>query len=229
MNIVIMLGILGGTAILKAKLPPLTLRRIATPFGFAEVYSGANLAVVKRHQFNMPPAEINHRANLAALKAAGVDRLILICSTGGMKPEFKPGDFVIASDFFCPWTIPTLHEHDLYHVPPALDEELRRGLKELVPEAKDGVYLQTKGPRFETAVEIAMFADISDVVGMTAASEITLANELGIPVAALCTVDNYANGVADAGRLDYADLVKAAEKNASRMSELIEKMIEKFA
>ncbi|HJJ30756.1 MAG TPA: MTAP family purine nucleoside phosphorylase [Methanocorpusculum sp.] len=228
MNIVIMLGIVGGTAILKAKLPPLTLRRTATPFGYAEVYQGSNLAVLKRHQFNTPPAEINHRANFAALKAAGVDRLILICSAGGMKPEFKPGDFVITSDFFCPWTIPTFHEHDLYHVPPVLDEGLRQGLKELVPEAKDGVYIQTKGPRFETAAEIAKFADISDVVGMTAASEIALANELGIPVAAFCSVDNYANGVST-DKVSYDEIVAAAEKNASRMSELIEKMIEKFA
>ncbi|HJJ26738.1 MAG TPA: MTAP family purine nucleoside phosphorylase [Methanocorpusculum sp.] len=229
MNIVIMLGIIGGTAILKAKLPPLTLKRVATPFGFAEVYLGENLAVLKRHQFNTPPAEINHRANLAALKIVGVDRLILICSVGGMKEEYRPGDFVIASDIFSPSTIPTLHEHDLYHVAPSLDENLRQSLKELVPEAKDGVYAQSIGPRFETKAEIAEFAEISDVVGMTAASEITLANELEIPVAALCSVDNYANGVCDADAPEYAELVKAAEKNAAKMSLLIEQMIEKFA
>ena len=229
MNIVIMLGIIGGTAILKAKLPPLTLKRVATPFGFAEVYLGENLAVLKRHQFNTPPAEVNYRANLAALKIVGVDRLILICSVGGMTEEYRPGDFVIASDIFSPWTIPTLHEHDLYHVAPSLDENLRQSLKELVPEAKDGVYIQTKGPRFETKAEIAEFASISDVVGMTAASEITLANELEIPVAAFCSVDNYANGVCDAGGLEYDELVKAAEKNAAKMSLLIEQMIEKFA
>lgn len=229
MNIVIMLGIIGGTAILKAKLPPLTLKRVATPFGFAEVYLGENLAVLKRHQFSTPPAEINHRANLAALKIVGVDRLILICSVGGITEEYRPGDFVIASDIFSPWTIPTLHEHDLYHVAPSLDENLRQSLKQLVPGAKDGVYAQSIGPRFETKAEIAGFADISDVVGMTAASEITLANELDIPVAALCSVDNYANGVCDADAPEYAELVKAAEKNTAKMSLLIEQMIEKFA
>lgn len=64
---------------------------------------------------------------------------------------------------------------------------------------------------------------------MTAASEITLANELEIPVAAFCSVDNYANGVCDADAPEYAELVKAAEKNAAKMTLLIEQMIEKFA
>lgn len=224
-----MLGIIGGTAILKANLPNLTLKKTATPFGPAELLVSDKLAVLKRHQHNTPPSEINHRANLAAMKLAGVDRLILICSTGGMKEEYKPGCFVIPSGFFSPWDIPTLHEHDIYHTTPVLDEELGKKLKALIPEAKDGVYIQTRGPRFETKSEIAHFAETCDVVGMTAASEITLANELGIPVAAVCTVDNYANGICDAAAPEYEELIDAAARNSKRITELIGKIVEELA
>ncbi|HJJ35931.1 MAG TPA: MTAP family purine nucleoside phosphorylase [Methanocorpusculum sp.] len=224
-----MLGIIGGTAILKAKLPPLAQRTIATPFGSAEVYASDRLVVLKRHQHDIPPGEINHRAHLAALKIAGVDRLILICSTGGMKENYAPGSIVLPSDFFSPWDIPTLHDHDICHVAPAIDPAFRKELLDLIPDAMDGVYIQTRGPRFETKAEIAHFAASSDVVGMTAASEITLANELGIPVAAICMVDNFANGIGTAEKLSYDDLIDAAAKNSIRMTELIGKISEKFA
>ncbi|MDO5847330.1 MAG: MTAP family purine nucleoside phosphorylase [Methanocorpusculum sp.] len=224
-----MLGIVGGTAILKADLPKMALKQTSTPFGTAEVLLGENLAVLKRHQFNTPPAQINHRANLAALKLAGVDRLILICSVGGMKEEYMPGTFALISDFFSPWEIPTFHEHDIYHISPSIDEVLTNGLKELIPDAKEGVYLQTRGPRFETKAEIAHFKATCDMVGMTAASEITLANELGIPVAGVCSVDNFANGVHGAENLTYEELTAAAEKNSRRMTGLIGKIIDKFA
>ena len=57
--------------------------------------------------------------------------------------------------------------------------------------------MQTTGPRLETRAEIAFFKSIGDVVGMTMASEATLASELGIPYASLCTVDNFAHGIVD--------------------------------
>ena len=224
-----MLGIIGGTAILKANLPPLTLRRIATPFGSAEVYCGENLVLLKRHQHDMPPSSVNYRANLAAMKIAGADRLILICSCGGMKTAYRPGTMAVPSDFFSPWDIPTLHNHDLYHISPSIDAGLRQGLLELVPDALDGVYIQTRGPRFETQAEIAAFAHVADIVGMTAASEITLANELNIPVAALCTIDNYANGIESADNLTYEELLDTAAQNSEKMTRLIEQILAKFA
>ena len=224
-----MLGIIGGTAILKAKLPPLTVRTIATPFGLVEVYVNDTLVVLKRHQHDTPPSEINHRAHLAALKIAGVDKLVLICSTGGMKENYAPGSIVLPSDFFSPWDIPTLHEHNIHHVAPSIDVELRKQLLDLIPDALDGVYIQTRGPRFETKAEIAHFAVSSDVVGMTAASEITLANELEIPVVAICMVDNFANGIGKMTDLSYNDIIAAAAKNSKRITDLIGKISDKFA
>ena len=66
-----------------------------------------------------------------------------------------------------------------------------------------GVYWQTRGPRFETPAEIRLIAAHADVVGMTIASECIVAGELGLDYAALCVVDNLANGIG-AGELDVA-------------------------
>ena len=66
-----------------------------------------------------------------------------------------------------------------------------------------GVYWQTRGPRFETPAEIRLIAAHADVVRTTIASECIVAGQLGLDYAALCVVDNLANGVG-AGELDVA-------------------------
>ncbi|MCZ0861027.1 MTAP family purine nucleoside phosphorylase [Methanocorpusculum sp. MG] len=223
-----MLGIIGGTALLAAKLPPLEKKTVATPFGKTDVYTG-KFIFIPRHQNNTPPHNVNHKAHLAACKILGVDRLILIGSTGGMKEPYRPGTIVIPDDYSCPWDIPTLHDNDIRHVPPAVDARLRQTLQELVPDAVSGTYLQAHGPRFETRAEIASFAEHTDIVGMTIASELTLANELGIPVAALCTVDNYANGVGGADAPDYNEIIAVAKQNGDRISRLVTEIVENLA
>ena len=60
--------------------------------------------------------------------------------------------------------------------------------------ARDGgVYVQTHGPRFETAAEIRQVAGFADVVGMTCCHEATLCKEIALPYAVICVVDNMAN------------------------------------
>ncbi|MCZ0862425.1 MTAP family purine nucleoside phosphorylase [Methanocorpusculum vombati] len=223
-----MLGIIGGTALLAAKLPLLQPKTVATPFGKTDVHAG-KFIFIPRHQNTTPPHNVNHRAHLAACKILGVDRLILIGSTGGMKEHIRPGTIVIPDDYYCPWDIPTLHNNDIHHVPPVLDAGLRRTLHDLIPDAVPGTYLQAHGPRFETRAEIASFAEHTDIVGMTIASELTLANELGIPVAALCTVDNYANGIGGADAPDYNEIIAVAQQNGERISKLVTEIVEKLA
>jgi 5'-methylthioadenosine phosphorylase len=60
------------------------------------------------------------------------------------------------------------------------------------------VYAQTRGPRFETPAEVRALTRVADLVGMTVASECILTSEVGLPYAAICVVDNLANGLGDA-------------------------------
>lgn len=223
-----MLGIIGGTALLAAKLPPLEKKIIATPYGTAEVYAGSFI-LLPRHQKNTPPHKINHRAHIAALKLLGVDKLILIGSVGSMKAELSPGSIVIPNDYFCPWDIPSFYDKTISHAPPSVDEKLREELFKIVPDAKVGTYFQAHGPRFETRAEIACFAEHTDIVGMTIASELTLASELGIFAAAVCTIDNYANGIGGEGAPDYDEIVSVAKQNGERVSKIITKIVENLS
>jgi len=223
-----MLGIIGGTALLQARLPPLEKIRVSTPFGPVQAHVG-RIVFISRHQNDTPPHRIDHRAHLAAMKILGVDRIIVIGSTGSMHDGLPPGSIVIPDDLFSPWDIPTLHDNDIFHIPPSIDAGLREELSHIVPEGRPGTYFQTRGPRFETRAEIACFARDTDVVGMTVASELTLANELGIPCAALCTVDNYANGIGGASAPDYDEIVAISRRNGERITDIITKIVEKLA
>ena len=134
------------------------------------------------------------------MKEAGADRILATSSVGSLKVPIRPGTFVVPHDFVAFWNIPTYFDEEVKHVTPSIDEGLRKVLLAAARPVKaraapKGVYVQATGPRLETKAEIAFFKTLGDVVGMTVASEATLASELGIRYAALCSVDNYAHGL----------------------------------
>ena len=83
-----------------------------------------------------------------------------------------------------------------------------------------GTYVQTRGPRIETIAEVQALAKFADIVGMTVASEATLACELDMEFAALCTVDNYANGLGTEV-LSYEHIVDTARLFSERTGEMV--------
>jgi len=220
-----MLGIIGGTSLLFSTLPALEKRRVATPFGSAELLFGKDLVMLMRHQNSLPPHRINHRANLAALAIAGVTEIVAFGSSGSLKPKFAPGSLLIPTDYISMSDIPSIHDHAIEHVRPELSEELAKKLAHLVPSARfGGVYVQTRGPRIETVAEVKALAWIADVVGMTVASEATLACELGMQFAALCTIENYANGLGDEV-LTYEHIVSVSREHRHRTEEIVNTII----
>ena len=220
-----MLGIIGGTSLLFATLPALEKRELATPFGTAELLCGKNLVMLMRHQHNRPPHRINFRANLAAMALAGVTDIVAFGSSGSLKKEIAPGTLLIPTDYVSVTDIPSIHDHAIEHIRPELSETLARKLAELVPAARfGGVYVQTRGPRIETIAEVQALAGIADVVGMTVASEATLACELGMNFAALCTIENYANGLGDEV-LTYEHMLEIAREHRNRNEQIVHTII----
>ncbi|NMB79341.1 MAG: MTAP family purine nucleoside phosphorylase [Methanomicrobiales archaeon] len=223
-----MLGIIGGTSLLFSELPRLEKKQVDTPFGNTELLLG-DIALLMRHQQGIPPHRINYRANMAALAIAGVDRIIAFASSGSLNREIAPGSLVIPTDCITMTDIPSIHDHAIEHVMPSLSPELSKRLQQIVPDARlGGTYIQTRGPRFETVAEIRAFSRVADLVGMTLASEATLACELGIPFAALCTVDNYANGLAD-GVLTYDEILKISRQYRDRTAGIMNAIIRTIA
>ncbi len=223
-----MLGIIGGTSLLFANLPPLEKTIVATPYGKAEVHTGAFILLM-RHQNNLPPHRINYRACLAALAILGVDNIVAFGSAGSLKPGIPPGSITIPTDYLSVTDIPSIHECTTTHIRPELDADLISILGELIPEARvGGVYAQTRGPRLETAAEVRALAHVADIVGMTVASEATLATELDMRFAAICTVDNYANGLGKVA-LTFEQVLETSRANARRIEKILEDIVERCA
>ena len=131
-----------------------------------------------------------------------------------------PTDYASVSD------IPSIHDHAIEHVRPELSMEMAEKLASLVPSARlGGVYVQTRGPRIETVAEVNALAEYADVVGMTVASEATLACELGMDFAALCTVENFANGLGGEV-LTYEHMLSIAKLHRDRNEKIVSLIIE---
>ena len=150
------------------------------------------------------PHRIDHVANMRALAEAGCERVLAIGSVGGLRKELGPGTLIVPNDFIALDSAPaTALEGELAHRAARFDPDWRaRLLAELRAAGAEpgdgGVYWQSNGPRFETPAEVRLIAAHADVAGMTLASECAIAGELGLAYAALCVVDNLANGLAEA-------------------------------
>lgn len=150
----------------------------------------------------VPPHRIDHGAHLRALVDLGCDRVLAISSVGSLRLDLPVGSFLVPDDFIALDQPPIVAlDHQGQHVVPGFTPAWRERVvatwpHELgAPLVDGGVYWQTNGPRFETPAEIRMLAGHADVVGMTVASECVAANQLGMAYAAVCVVDNLANGL----------------------------------
>ncbi|MEW5723583.1 MAG: MTAP family purine nucleoside phosphorylase, partial [Thermodesulfobacteriota bacterium] len=178
---------------------------IETDFGPATVLLANGWAYVPRHGLEkenkyLPPHKINHQANLSALKSLDVTQAIGVNSCGSLRPSLGPGSVVLPSDYISLTSVVTIFDHQRGHIIPYLSETVRERLGQAAEKAgvhlvKGGIYWQNPGPRLETRAEIRMQAHYADMVGMTLASEATVAQELGLEYASLCSVDNHAHGL----------------------------------
>lgn len=160
------------------------------------------VTVLARHGGDDVPAHrVDHLANLVSLRDLGCDRILAVASTGSLRADWPVGTVMTPDDFFGPWVTPSCFDDGRGHSVPGFDmawrAEVMEAWRDSSPAAlhDGGVYVQTVGPRFETPAEIRFLATVGDVVGMTVASECVLAKELGLAYAAVCIVDNMANGI----------------------------------
>lgn len=234
-----MMGVIGGTLLLENEfLKERKEIEVKTPFGIAEVdignLNGIEVAVIQRHgrKKNKPPHSINHPANLYALKSLGVDKVIGLGSAGCLREDIEIPALIIPHDYIDLFSSATIFNDTLIYITPGFDESLRRILIETakkissLPVIDRGVYFQTRGPRLETKAEIAMIKNFADCVGMTAGSEATVAKELGIRYAVICTMDNYAHGIRGE-EVDYEVILKRSKENAKICLEIVRKAVEK--
>jgi len=155
-----------------------------------------------RHDHGIPPHKINHKRNNNSLKRRGIKEVIGVFSVGSLRLKIKPGSLVVPHDYINFGVILTFSEKEVKHtIPDFYDNSRERIIKAAgenkIKVIKKGVYFQARGPRFETKAEINLIKHYADIVGMTLASEATLASEIGLNYAAICLVDNYAAGISE--------------------------------
>jgi purine nucleoside phosphorylase len=184
-------------------------------------------AIVQRHRadgaFVLPHA-IDHAATLRPLVEQGCDRVLAIGSVGSLRPdELGVGALICPDDFIALNLGDSIFADARAHSAPGFDRRWRGEVIAAWSESGQaprdgGVYWQARGPRFETAAEIRLMAAHAHVVGMTIASECVVAGELGLDYAALCVVDNLANGLGEK-EISVEELEADRLVNAERLRE----------
>jgi 5'-methylthioinosine phosphorylase len=220
------LALIGGHSILGSE-PAAGFgpRDVETASGPVRVYERGEQVLLQRHGVARytTAARIDHPRNFAALAALGCDRVLAVGSVGGLRAELGVGTFLCPDDFIALHLGLSLDDQHGGELVPGFDDEWRGSVvdawgRAAEPELIDGgVYWQAIGPRFETQAEIRLIAAHADVIGMTIAAESIIAREMGIAYAAVCVVDNLANGIA-AEQLSVAEFEAGKEENRSRLT-----------
>jgi 5'-deoxy-5'-methylthioadenosine phosphorylase len=209
------IGIIGGSGL--DALQGLTIEgreTPATPYGEPSGalvrgrYAGASVVFLARHgeEHSIAPHRVNYRANLWALQAAGVRRVVAVNAVGGIGRELAPGTLAVpeqiidytygrAHTFFDAGE-PVTHADFTHPYTESLRRELVAAAVRAGVAVRDGgTYGATQGPRLESAAEIdRLERDGCDIVGMTGMPEAALARELALEYACLAVVVNRAAG-----------------------------------
>lgn len=238
------LAIVGGSGVdVSGLLADVTTETVVTAHGDVGVelgtFAGREVVFLRRHGrgHTVPPHRVNYRANVAALAALGVTRVLATAAVGSVTPHLELGTFAVVDNFLDftkrrPASFFDGGEDGVAHVdvtwpycPELRAVALERGRAAELPVHDGGVYACTEGPRFESAAEIRMLAQLGgDVVGMTGVPEVVLARELGLCYAALAMVTNLAAGLRPEP-VTHHEVLAAQRANADTLARLLRDVI----
>jgi len=206
--------------------------------------SDVDVVLLARHgrEHTIPPTQVNFRANIQALKDQGCTHIIASTACGSLKEEIGRGDLVILDQFidFTRLRKLSFYEsfppHDAKHTAMAhpFSEELRKFLIETVRELKlkhheKGTVVTIEGPRFSTVAESKMFRLWgADVINMSIAPEAILANEAGIPYAAVAMSTDYDCWKEDEAPVTWNEILEIFGKNVKNVINLIINVVKKI-
>lgn len=187
---------------------------VATRFGSAEVVQtrigDRDVIFVPRHgpTHSTPPAQINYRAQIAALRKMGVEAVIGVCAVGSLRTDLAAGALAVLGDFidltkrrqdtfFDASGESVVHTDFSQPYCPVISEVLVNACSLVGASCESGaVYVGVEGPRYETPAEIRLYASWGgDVIGMTNLPEAVLAREAGLCYGAIAVVTNLAAGL----------------------------------
>jgi 5'-methylthioadenosine phosphorylase len=227
------IAFVSGTSIVKSELfTSWETKTVETVYGAVQVKARGEHVLINRHGYGVPkpPHSINYRANIRALADLGFVDVVSVNSVGSLKPELPPGTLVSCADYVGLQQGPqTFFDDELKGGAPGIDNNLIPMLvAKLAPEFSiqtGKVYVQMRGPRFETKTEVQIIKDWGDVVGMTAAHEADLCREIGLRYNSIAMIDNYANGLMG-GDVDFAKFHELVKNNQATVNRLFVRLLE---
>ncbi len=206
--------------------------------------NGIEVCLLSRHgrDHSIPPTQVNNRANIWAIRELGCSHIIATTACGSLREKIKRGDLVIL-DQFIDFTrhrevtfFESFKEGELNHTPMAdpFSEELRQKLIAVAAKLElnyhqKGTMVTIEGPRFSTRAESHMFrAWGADVINMSVAPECILANELGIPYAAIALSTDFDCWKTDEEPVTWEEVLKVFHQNVENVIQLIISAISTF-
>jgi len=238
-------GIIGGSGLYD--IPGLTdthWKKITSPFGppsdellFGKL-NGHPLVFLPRHGrgHRYSPSQINYRANIDALKRAGVTQIISVSAVGSLKEHLNPGIFVLVDQY-----IDRTHSRSnsffesgcVAHVSMAHPTCLRmnRLIHDTVGKSginiiSGGTYLAMEGPQFSTRAESELYRSWNcDVIGMTNMPEARLAREAEMCYTSIAMVTDYDCWHPEHDNVSVSQIIQTLNGNAEKAKTLVQQSI----
>ena len=235
------IGIIGGSGLYQMEgLTGLEWRKIESPFGQPSDalccgrLGGVKVVFLPRHGrgHKLPPGEIDYRANIDALKRAGVTDIISLSAVGSFREALPPGTFVLVDQFIdrtfarkksffgagC-----VAHVSMAHPVCSRLGTHLAEaGKSGGIALTKGGTYLVMEGPQFSTLAESNLYRQWScDVIGMTNMPEAKLAREAEICYATIAMVTDFDCWHPDHDHVTVEMIIATLLANAGRAKDLV--------
>ncbi len=241
-------GIIGGSGVYELPGAENVRReRVSTPWGepsdelvFGEI-GGTKAVFLPRHGrgHRLSPSTINYRANIDALKRAGVTDIISVSACGSFKSQFFPGLFVLVdqfvdrtfarqSSFFGDGCV--AHVSMAHPIAPKLSKRIAAAARaEGIEIAEGGAYVCMEGPQFSTYAESLHYKAAGfDLIGMTAMPEAKLAREAEISYATIAMVTDFDCWHPEHDHVDVASVIDIVRKNSAAAARLVARLLKDF-
>ncbi len=242
------IGIMGGSGIYDLPgLEDLREEAVASPWGEPSDtlrrgrIGQTEVVFLPRHGrgHRLSPSGINYRANIDAMKRAGVTDLVSVSACGSFREDLAPGTFVLvdqfidrtqgrASSFFGNGCV--AHVSMAHPVAPRLQARIAEAAQaEDIACVRGGTYVCMEGPQFSSLAESLACKNMGcDVIGMTAMPEAKLAREAEISYATIAMVTDFDCWHPGHDAVDVASVIRIVQENAAKAARLLARLIVDF-
>jgi 5'-methylthioadenosine phosphorylase len=238
------LGVIGGSGVYQMDaLEDAERIEFETPWGAPSdalvqgKLAGVDMVFLARHGagHRLAPGDINYRANIDALKRAGVTDLISLSACGSFREDLPPGTFVIVDQFIDRTTAReksffgagfVAHVSMAHPVCSALGDAIEASCSTLdITHARGGTYIAIDGPQFSSLAESKLYRSSGcDVIGMTNMPEAKLAREAELPYASVAMVTDYDCWHETEGPVDVGQILQTLKDNSANAVSLISEL-----